>query len=409
MKRKKMKRIVLILVISVLAGGCSQDLVSTAPAPVPEQQAQTVFSAVRPKADDIIEFTTDPVPERGHFRDFKVERNDIEEVLRTWYQVSQEHWQHGYSHVALGDRTGTIKLKDGTTIRWMVRPGGLAELTFQDGTVLYLARELTQWKKREELKLACTMTRTEFSVGEELAPPRVTISNNTDADVNLIGPTITVIACALIQPDETEVAMCIAMPTGRDPRQMPLRKLKANTMIELKADGIWYYEEESGFEPYVFQNEGIYEFWCEYEGLNSNIITITVSKGAELAAPETSTVEKRKTAYTFLLRKVQEDNVNLIAAKDDKNLSLIQKIIHTNKLKLEVENYSDVEKGPDLCYHSKSTKETVAIIDVTERDEKSYYVSYYIGPEGGASKEIVIEKRDERWMVVNDDWMWSVK
>lgn len=270
-----MKRIVLILAISVLAGGCSQDLVSTAPAPVPEQQAQIVFIAVRPKADDIIEFTTDPVPERGHFKDFKVERNDIEEVLCTWYQVSQEHWLHGYSHVALGDRTGIIKLKDGTTIRWMVRPGGLAELIFQDGTVLYLAKELTPWK------------------------------NN-----------------------------------------------------------------------------------------------------AQRAARE---AEKMKIAYTFLLKKVQWDNVDLIASQNDRNLDLIQKIIHTSKFNLEVKSYSDVEKGPDLCYHSKSTKETVAIIDVMERDEKSYYASYYIGPEGGASKEIVIEKRDGEWTVVNDDGMWSVK
>lgn len=393
------------LLVLVLAGGCTQNRVWTAPASVPGQQAQATFSTERPKADDIIEFKADLIAARGHFKDFKVERNDIEEVLRTWYQVSQEHWRHGYSHVAFGDRTGTIKLKDGTTIRWMVRPGGLAKLAFQDGTILYLVKELTAWRK-EELQLACLMTRTEFAVGEELAPPKATIRNNTDADVNLIGPTNTVIVCTLVQPDKTEVAMCIAMPTGRDPRQMPPRKLKANTTIELKADGIWYYKDGSGFRPYVFQKEGTYKFWCEYEGLNSNIITITVKKDTETA---TSAEEKRKIAYTFLLKKVREDNINLIAAKDDKNLSLIQKIIHTNKLNLEVENYSNVEKGPNLCYYSKGTKKVVAIIDVTERGEKSYYVSYYIGPEGGASKEILIEKRGGKWTVVNDDGMWSVK
>ncbi len=401
-----MKRTILILAISVLAGGCTQNHISTAPTPALSPQAQNAFSTVRPKADDIIEFKADLIPARGYFKDFKVERNDIEEVLRTWYQVSQEYWLHGYSHVALADRTGTIKLKDGTTIRWMVRPGGLAKLSFQDGTALYLAKELTGWKKKEELQLTCSMTRTEFTVREELTPPKVTISNNTDADIDLIGPTNTVIVCTLVQPDKTEVAMCVAMPTGRDPRQMPPRKLKANTTLELKADGIWYYEDGSGFRPYVFQKEGNYKFWCEYEGVHSNIITITVQEDTELAA---TTAEKREIAYTFLLKKVQGDNVNLIAAKDDKNLSLIQKIIHTNKLNLEVENYSDIKKGPDLCYYSKYTKETVAIIDVTERDEKSYYVSYYIGPEGGASKEILVENRNGQWMVVNDDGMWSVK
>jgi len=397
------------LLVFVLAGGCTQNHVWTAPAPVPSPQAEPTFSTIRPKTSDIIEFKADLIPARARFKDFKVERNDIEEVLRTWYQVSQEHWQHGYSHVAFEDRTGTIKLKDGRTIRWMVRPGGLAKFAFQDGTALYLARELTAWKKEEELQLACSVTRTEFTVGEKLPAPKVTISNNTDADVDLIGPTITVIACTLVQPDKTAVAMRIAMPTGLDPRRMPPRKLKARTTIELTAAGIWYYEEGSGFEPYVFQKEGTYEFWCKYEEVNSNIITITVRKDTELAAPETSTVEKRKIAYTFLLKKVQGDNVNLIAAKDDKNLDLIQKIIHTNKLNLEVENYSDVEEGPDLCYYSKCTKETVAIIDVTERDEKSYYVSYYIGPEGGASKEILVEKRNGKWIVVNDDGMWNVK
>ena len=119
--------------------------------------------------------------------------------------------------------------------------------------------------------------------------------------------------------------------------------------------------------------------------------------------------EKMEIAYTFLLKKLQDDNFNLIASKDDESLSLIQNIIHTNKLSLEVENYDNIEKGPDLCYYSKSTKKVVAIIDISKRNEKSYYISYYIGPEGGASKEIQIEKRDGKWTVVNDDGMWSVK
>lgn len=390
--------------VFVLASGCTQNPVSTAPASMTSLQAVAVGSVCL-KPNDIIEFKADVIPARTHFKDFMVDKKNLEDILSTWYQVSQEHWQHGYSHVALEDRTGTIKLKDGTTISWLVRPGGLAKLTFQDGTALYLARELTPWK-REELQLTCSMKQIGFAVGEKLPPPTVTLRNNTDADIDLIGPTITVIACRLVQPNKTTVPMCIAMPTGLDPRRMPPRKLKANTTIELKAAGIWYYREGSGFEPYFFQKEGTYEFWCKYEEVNSNIITITVRKGTELATP---TAEKRKIAYTFLLRKVQGDNVNLIAAKDDKNLDLIRKIIHTNKLNLEVENYSDVKEGPNLCYYSKRTKETAAIIDATKRSEKNYYLSYYIGPEGGASKEIIIEKRDGKWIVVNDDGMWNVK
>jgi len=131
---------------------------------------------------------------------------------------------------------------------------------------------------KEELQLSCSMRRTEFCVGEELCAPKVTLGNNTDTDVDLIGPTITVIACSLVQPDKTAVAMYIAMPTGLDPRRMPPRKLKARTTIEFTPDGIWYYEEERGFEPYVFRHEGTYELKCTYEGLDSNTITITVRK-----------------------------------------------------------------------------------------------------------------------------------
>ena len=140
-----MKPMVLILAASVFAGGCAQNPVSNSPQLVPSPQDEPTLSTLCPKTDDIIEFKADLIPARAQFKDFKVERKDIEDVLCTWYQVSQDHWLHGYSHVAFGDRTGIIRLKDGTTIKWMVRPGGLAKLTFQDGTELYLARELTPW------------------------------------------------------------------------------------------------------------------------------------------------------------------------------------------------------------------------------------------------------------------------
>ena len=153
-----MKLIVIILAVSVMAGGCAQKPVSPAPSPMTSPQSETTVSTVRPKPGDIAEFKADPPPFRIHFKDFKVERKDLEEILRTWHQISQEHWQHGYSHVAFGDRTGTIKLKDGTAIRWMVKPGGLAILTFQNGTKMYLAKELTPWKKATETK-DCTRTR----------------------------------------------------------------------------------------------------------------------------------------------------------------------------------------------------------------------------------------------------------
>lgn len=119
--------------------------------------------------------------------------------------------------------------------------------------------------------------------------------------------------------------------------------------------------------------------------------------------------EKMAIAYTFLFKKLEEDDLNSIASKDDENLSLIQDIVRTKRLKFEVENCNNIEMGPNLCPYSKSTKKAVAIIDIAKRNEKNYYISYYMGPEGGASKEILIEKRNGKWMVVNDDGMWIVK
>jgi hypothetical protein len=140
-----MKFTLFILVVSVMAGGCAQNNISTATVSTSNSQSKAALINTRPESSDIAEFEADPFPSTTYFKNFKVGRKDLEDILLTWYQVSQEHWQHGYSHVAFGDRTGTIKLKDGTSIRWMVRPGGLASFTFQDGTALYLAKELTPW------------------------------------------------------------------------------------------------------------------------------------------------------------------------------------------------------------------------------------------------------------------------
>jgi hypothetical protein len=123
-------------------------------------------------------------------------------------------------------------------------------------------------------------------------------------------------------------------------------------------------------------------------------------------SPET---ERLTVAYTFLLDRLEKDNLSLIASDNDGNLDLLRDIIKRNKLDFEVENYTDIERGPDLCYYSKSTKKRVAIIDVTRRNEDKYYISYYLGPEGGASKEIQIEKRNGKWAVVNGDRKWIVK
>ena len=164
----------------------------------------------------------------------------------------------------------------------------VAWINAESGAVIFLLEKQGESAK-EKLELRCAIARTEFVVGEKLPPPKVTIRNNADAAVDLVGPTITVIACTLVQPDKTRIPMVIAMPTGVDPRRMPSRKLEAGGEMELTPGGIWHYNDKGGFQPYVFQHKGSYAFKCQYEGLTSNVIAITVrGKASEPAEAVTS-------------------------------------------------------------------------------------------------------------------------
>lgn len=102
---------------------------------------------VRPKPDDITKFVAEPIASNNldYFKDFKVTKKDFSVILKEYFQVEEEHWKHGYSHVGLGDRSGHLILKDGSKVRWTVRPGGLAWLEFPRGKKIYLAREKTEW------------------------------------------------------------------------------------------------------------------------------------------------------------------------------------------------------------------------------------------------------------------------
>jgi hypothetical protein len=98
--------------------------------------------ATLPLPENIKSFVLDAIPINSHWPDFKITREILEEVLGEWHQVSKEQWLHGYSHVAMEDRTGRLILKEGVSINWMVKPGGLATLGTENGTTVYLAKEL---------------------------------------------------------------------------------------------------------------------------------------------------------------------------------------------------------------------------------------------------------------------------
>ena len=151
----------------------------------------------------------------------------------------------------------------------------VAWINAESGAVIFLLEDRGE-SAMEKLQLRCAMARTEFAVGETLPPPKVTIRNSADADVDLAGPTITVIACTLVQPDEARIPMVIAMPTGLGPGRMPSRKLKGGAEMEFTPRGIWHYVDERGFQPYVFRQEGPYAFTCQYEGVISSTIAVNV-------------------------------------------------------------------------------------------------------------------------------------
>jgi hypothetical protein len=103
----------------------------------------------RPKPDDVKDFVADPIPSTASFvfKDFKITQKDFNTILKDYFQVEEEHWRNGYSHVTFEDRTGYVILKDGRKVKWMVKPGGLAWLEFPSGKKMYLAAEKTKWNK----------------------------------------------------------------------------------------------------------------------------------------------------------------------------------------------------------------------------------------------------------------------
>jgi hypothetical protein len=140
-------------------------------------------------------------------------------------------------------------------------------------------------------------------------------------------------------------------------------------------------------------------------------LTVCLAAGCKNVQSEHGGIagEERRAAYRFLFEKLKEEKINLVATPGDEDLVLIKEVVAGDGLGFRVERYADIERGADLCYYSKGSEELVAIVGVESKDENRYYVSYYLGPEGGASKEIEIEKRGARLVVVDDDGRWEVK
>lgn len=117
-------QILLVLVVTVASASA---LAADRPAlPGPQQIASCVVE-VKPA-------------QAGSWKPPEVTCKDVLAFLATAKVVSRESWLHDYSHVAMADYTGTITLRTGETVLWLVRPGGLGTLKFQGGGELFLVR-----------------------------------------------------------------------------------------------------------------------------------------------------------------------------------------------------------------------------------------------------------------------------
>jgi hypothetical protein len=96
----------------------------------------------KPTAAQIASCSADPDANgpNSYFSKLRVTCADVKEFVSQADVVSEEQWFHNYSHVGDGDRTGHLTLRDGSVLRWMVRPGGLAYLESADGHKVFLAR-----------------------------------------------------------------------------------------------------------------------------------------------------------------------------------------------------------------------------------------------------------------------------
>jgi hypothetical protein len=95
-----------------------------------------------PTSTQIASCNVDPVANvsKSYFSGLSVTCADVTEFLSQAVVVSEEQWLHNYNHVGDGDRTGHLTLHDGSVLRWLVRPGGLAYLESAKGRKVYLVR-----------------------------------------------------------------------------------------------------------------------------------------------------------------------------------------------------------------------------------------------------------------------------
>jgi hypothetical protein len=121
-----MPKLQIVLALGITLANAAAWAAGDSALPSPEQIASCVVD-VKP-------------PQTGAWKPPEVTCKEVLAFLATAKVVSKDSWLHNYSHVAMADYTGTITLRTGETVRWLIRPGGLGSLRFQGGAELFLVR-----------------------------------------------------------------------------------------------------------------------------------------------------------------------------------------------------------------------------------------------------------------------------
>lgn len=85
----------------------------------------------------IREWSCDPPSGRPSRYRVEIDREGFQSFLSRAIEVEPAAWG-SYSHVAMCDAVGSLCLEDGRTGRWLLRPGGLGQIEWSDGTMTYL-------------------------------------------------------------------------------------------------------------------------------------------------------------------------------------------------------------------------------------------------------------------------------
>lgn len=106
-------------------------------------------------------------------KDSALKLEEVQFIVSNYVVVPREEWLHTFSHVAGYDRVVEIEFETNISATLLSRPGGLAELTFSDGSIICLtiSRQSDDFRKEiamKPLQLTIKSDKEVYEVGEDI-------------------------------------------------------------------------------------------------------------------------------------------------------------------------------------------------------------------------------------------------